>query len=191
MASGRGYLVLKGVIEAICARLRITLPLEADEAAIAIFDPACGCRLRLDNEVFGYVGQIAADVLGTFDLRGPAAVAEIRLRPLIDHAELIPRYVPQSPYPAVSRDLNLVVDEAVRWADIRATVRRHAGAGLESLEYRDTYRDAERLGAAKKSLLFTVAWRSADGTLTSEQADELRDQIVAACRQEHAAELRG
>ena len=122
---------------------------------------------------------------------GRPAVAEIRLRPLIDRAELVPRYVHQSPYPAVSRDLNLVVAEAVRWADLEATVRRHAGAGLESLDYRDTYRDAERLGADKKSLLFSVAWRSADGTLTSEQADALRDQIVAACRQEHAAELRG
>ena len=58
----------------------------------------------------------------------------------------------------MSRDLNLVVDEAVRWADVAAR-SRHAGACLESLDYRDTYRDAERLGSDKKSLLFTIALR--------------------------------
>jgi phenylalanyl-tRNA synthetase beta chain len=117
-------------------------------------------------------------------------VAEIRLSPLIDAAELVPRYTPQSPYPAVSRDLNLVVDEAVRWADIRGTVYRHAGERLESLEYRDTYRDRERLGADKKSLLFSISLRSDAGTLTGQEADALRDQIIAACRREHGAELR-
>ena len=117
IASGRAYPVVKGVVEAIVARLKVTLPLEADQAGIAIFDPAHGCRFRLANEVFGYVGQLSADAREAFDLRGPATVAEIRLRPLIDRAELVPRYVHQSPYPAVSRDLNLVVAEAVRWAE--------------------------------------------------------------------------
>ena len=83
-------------------------------------------------------------------------MAEIRLSPLIEAADLVPQCVPQSPYPAVTRDLNLVVDEAVRWADIAATVREHGGPCFESLEYRDTYRDPERLGGGKKSLLFTI-----------------------------------
>jgi phenylalanyl-tRNA synthetase beta chain len=102
----------------------------------------------------------------------------------------VPRYVPQSPYPAVTRDLNLVVDEAVRWADVASTVRASGGPCFESLDYRQTYRDPQRLGANRKSLLFSIALRSAEGTLTSQQADELRDQIVAACRANHGAELR-
>ena len=83
-----------------------------------------------------------------------------------------------------------MVDEAVRWAQIAATVRRNGGADLESLEYRDTYRDADRLGAGKKSFLFSIGLRSPEGTLTSQQADSVRDQIVAACHREHGAELR-
>ena len=79
----------------------------------------------------------------------------------------MPRYAPLPPYPAVTRDLNFVVEEAVRWADVAATVRQHGGPDLESLEYRQTYRDPERLGAGKKSLLLTIALRSKEGTLTS------------------------
>jgi phenylalanyl-tRNA synthetase beta chain len=86
--------------------------------------------------------------------------------------------------------LNLVVDEAIRWADVSATAQASAGACFESLEYRDTYRDPERLGQGKKSLLFSIALRSAEGTLTSQQADDVRDAVVAACRTKHGAELR-
>ncbi len=93
-------------------------------------------------------------------------------------------------YPAVTRDINLVVDEAVRWADVAATVKANGGPCLEHLEYRQTYRDPERLGEDKKSLLMTITLRWKEGTLTSQQADEIRDQIVAACREKHGAELR-
>jgi phenylalanyl-tRNA synthetase beta chain len=58
------------------------------------------------------------------------------------------------------------------------------------LQYLDTYRDAERLGPGRKSLLMTIALRSTDGTMTNQQADETRDRIVAACSKQHGAELR-
>ncbi len=144
----------------------------------------------LDGQLLGYVGQLSAAGQKQSDLRGPAVVAELKLAPLVERADLVPQYVPLPAFPAVSRDLNLVVDEAVRWAQIAATVRRNGGPDLESLDYRDTYRDAQRLGAGKKSLLFSIGLRGQEGTLTSQQADSVRDRIVAACRQEHGAELR-
>ena len=101
--------------------------------------------------MFGYVGRLTHEAMRQFDLRGPAVVAEIRLAPLVEEADLVPRCFPPSPYPAVTRDLNLVVDESVRWADVAATVRLHAGPGFESLDYRDTYRDAKRLGDKRAS----------------------------------------
>jgi len=82
------------------------------------------------------------------------------------------------------------VDESVRWSDLAATVRRHSGAYFEDLAYQDTYRDEKRLGRGKKSLLMTLTLRWREGTLTNQQADAIRDQIVAACRQHHNAELR-
>ena len=109
---------------------------------------------------------------------------------MFERADLFPQYEPLPAFPAVWRDLNLVVDEALRWAQIATTVRRNSGPDLESLDYRDTYRDANRLGAGKKSFLFSIGLRSQEGTLTSQQADSIRDCIVAACRQEHGAELR-
>jgi phenylalanyl-tRNA synthetase beta chain len=190
ISSGRPYAVLKGVIEAIVNELKITAPLESDGADLRLLDPTASCRLRLGDASLGYVGQLSAESLKQFDLRGPTTVAEVKLSLLIEAADLVPRCVPQSPYPAVTRDLNLVVNEAVRWADVAATVRASGGPLFESLEYRDTYRDPERLGKGKKSLLFSITLRCGDGTLTNEQADEVRERVVAACREKHAAELR-
>ncbi len=188
--SGRPYAAVRGAIEAILAELKIAIPLEGDDSRIASLDPAASCWLMLAGERLAFVGQLSAQAAKQFDLRGPATVAEIRLAPLVAEANLVPRYAEQSPYPAVTRDLNLVVDEAIRWSDIACTAREPAGVYFESLEYRDTYRDAKRLGENRKSLLFSIALRSREGTLTNQQADEIRDQIVDACRAKHGAELR-
>ena len=93
-------------------------------------------------------------------------------------------------FPAVSRDLNLVVDERVRWSDVAETVRAAAAPFVESIEFQDVYRDRQRLGEQKKSLLFTIILRSRDGTLTNDEADRVRGQVVDACRGAHGAELR-
>ncbi len=189
-ASGRDYPTVKGVVEAILCELKIADPVEAEEAGIEQFDTAASCRLRFRGQTLGYVGRLTDDALKLFDLRGPATVAEVRLAPLIEAADLMPRCVEQSSYPAVTRDLNLVVAEAVRWADVAATTRREAGPCLETIQYRDTYRDEKRLGVDRKSLLFSIVLRSGECTFTNQQADDIRDRIVAACRSEHGAELR-
>jgi phenylalanyl-tRNA synthetase beta chain len=195
ITSGRPYAEVKGVVEAIVAAIDPKLERQAgnlscENADLPLLDPNASCRLMLDGQLLGYVGQLSAAGQKQSDLRGPAIVAELKLAPLFDRADLIPQYVPLPAFPAVSRDLNLVVDEAVRWAQIAATVRRNGGPHLESLDYRDTYRNPDRLGAGKKSFLFSIGLRSQEGTLTSQQADGVRDRIVAACRQEHGAELR-
>jgi phenylalanyl-tRNA synthetase beta chain len=140
--------------------------------------------------LLGYLGDCSREGLARFELRGKAAVAELDLAVLVDAAVLIRRATPLSPYPPVGRDLNLVVDEKVRWAEIERIVRREGGDLLESIAYQETYRHSERLGPGKKSLLFSIQLRSADGTLTNEQADVARDQIVAAARRDLGAELR-
>ena len=190
ISSGRPFAEVRGVVESIIATLAPKMELVAEAADMPLLDPQSAIRLSLDGRLLGYVGQLNAEAMKQSDLRGPCVVAELKLAPLVDKAELVPQYVPMPAFPAVSRDLNLVVEEAVLWGQVAVTVRRHGGAELECVEYRDTYRDPQRLGGGKKSLLFSIALRGASGTLTSQQADVIRDRIVAACREEHGAELR-
>jgi phenylalanyl-tRNA synthetase beta chain len=190
ITSGRDFFELKGIIESLLESLKCGVELTAVDAALPLMDPAQSCRLEMGGKTFGFLGCLSAEGLKQFDLRGQTTVAELELGLLVDASNLMPQYAPLPPYPAVTRDINLVVDEAVRWAEIAATVRAHGGSIFEGLEYRDTYRDAQRLGPGKKSLLMTLLLRSKEGTLTNQQADELRERIVAACKARHGAELR-
>jgi phenylalanyl-tRNA synthetase beta chain len=190
ITSGRDFFALKGVIESLVQGLKCSEGLTASDVELPLFDPAQSCRLELGGKTLGYLGQLGAEGLKQFDLRGQTTVAELKLALLYEAANLMPQYAPLPPYPAVTRDINLVVEESVRWADIAETVRANGGPFCEGLQYLDTYRDAQRLGTGKKSLLMTLLLRSKEGTLTNQQADELRENVVAACSAKHGAELR-
>ncbi|OHB65967.1 MAG: phenylalanine--tRNA ligase subunit beta [Planctomycetes bacterium RBG_13_63_9] len=195
ITSGRDYLAVKGAVEALVATLNPAVELQAAEleaagAGCRLFDPQQSCRLELDGIILGYVGRLDDEGLKQFELRLPTTVAEVKLSLLVQTANLVPRHVPQPPYPAVSRDLNLVVDDEVRWSDVAATVAANCGELLEELRYCDTYRDPKQIGPGKKSLLMAISLRSHQGTMTSQEADAVRDRIVTACREKHGAELR-
>lgn len=188
--SGRDYQVVKGVVETLVSLLNPAARLETVDYGCDLLDPAQSCQLHLDGQVLGYLGRVRPEGLKRLDLRAPTVVAELKVSLLVAAANLVPRYEPLPQYPAVTRDLNFVVDEAVRWADVARSVQDQAGEYFESLDYRDTYRDPERLGPGKKSLLMTLTLRWKQGTLTNLKADEIRDQIVAATAAKVGAQLR-
>jgi len=190
ITSARPYAEVKGLLEAVLGAVNQDAELEAAEADCDLLDPGASCQLRLGGERLGYVGELVPEAVKRAGLRQGTTVAEVRMELLVRTADLVPRYAVQPPYPAVTRDLNLVVDEAVRWADVAATVRSRCGDYFESLRYQDTYRDPQRLGQGKKSLLMTIGLRWSEGTMTSQEADRVRDEIVAACADAHGAELR-
>lgn len=190
LTSGQDFLQLKGVVENLLVRLHIATELTVGPFPHELFTAGRGARLLCGGELLGYLGEVSTTGRGRFELRGATCVAELQLDVLTKAAQLVPRYAPIPAFPAIERDVNLVVDERIRWADLARQVRAHGGPLLEQVEYRDTYRDPNRLGAGKKSLLFSLKLRSREATLTGQQADSVRDTIVAACKSELGAELR-
>jgi phenylalanyl-tRNA synthetase beta chain len=191
ICSGRDLRTVKGILEAILRRLGVTSQLETRPAEWALVDPQRSCQLRVGKTLLGYVGEVAAEELDRFDLRGPATVAEVRLGGLVDAAQLFAQNAPLSPYPAVTRDRNVVFDEAVTWSEVERIVRQCGGSYLEKVDYQETYRDAERLGQGKKSLLFGLTLRSHEGTLTREEADTICAEIDARLSKQLGGQLRG
>ncbi|MHB8957605.1 MAG: phenylalanine--tRNA ligase subunit beta [Pirellulaceae bacterium] len=182
---------LKGAVETLLELLHVTAPLTVGECALPLLDPARQGRLELEGRLLGYLGEVNAQGLKQFGLRAPTTVLELDLGVLADVAVLVPQQQALSDFPAIARDLNLVVDESIQWADLAATIRAAAGPLLEVLRFQEVYRDKEKDGADKKRLLFSITLRSSERTLTSEEADALRDQVVAAARENHQAMLLG
>ncbi len=190
LTSGGGYHELKGVIESLLGELNHRVQLEAAPAEHTLFAKGRYAKLSCNGETLGYLGEVSAAGLKQFDLRGSASAAELKLSTLVQLADLIPKYVKQPAHPAIDRDLNLVVDEKIRWTDLESTVRNAGGSLLEAIAYRDTYRDEKRLGPGKKSLLLAITLRAPEATLTSQEADAVTERIIAACGEKLGAALR-
>lgn len=190
-ASGQDFLGLKGVVESVLARINPALQLEVVEFRHPLFAADHAAELRLAGQRFGYLGKLSPAGLKQFGLRREATVVEFDLGALVPLAVLTPQYLPLSTFPAIDRDLNLIVDEPLRWSRLAATVKGAAGERLVGISYLDTYRAADKDGVGKKRLLFSVQLRSPERTLTGEEADGIIGRIVASCQEMHGAKLLG
>jgi phenylalanyl-tRNA synthetase beta chain len=91
--------------------------------------------------------------------------------------------------PALTQDLSLVVDVSVTAADLLATITDSSGELLESIRLVDQYQ-GESLGSGKKSLTFSLLFRSKEKTLTQAEANEVKLRAVEKCKEKFGAELR-
>jgi phenylalanyl-tRNA synthetase beta chain len=191
ITTGGDFRQLKGVLEAILAAVgsQVELELDTRNSAGDLLHPQESCSLILDGKLLGYLGTVSATGLERLQLRAPTCVAQLRMGLLQEIAQLIPQYRVLSPFPAITYDLNLVVPETARWSDLLSTVRAAAGPTLEDVRYRDTYRDPRKDGPGRHRLFFSIVLRSSDSTMTNQDADGIRDQIVAACESRHGALL--
>lgn len=190
LTSGGGFLELKGVLETLIAAVAPGAQLTAAPYDAPFFAAGQGAELKLDGQRLGYLGVASQKARDQFELRGETAVAEIDLGVVIEAAVTVRRAGELSLYPPMSRDLNIVVDEKTVWADVERIVRAGCGELLERLSFQEEYRSAEKLGPGKKSLLFSIQLRSATGTLTNEEADQVRDSVVAALGKQVGGQLR-
>jgi phenylalanyl-tRNA synthetase beta chain len=198
--AGGGFLRGKGLTEAMLEGLGVT----ADpEAAIAyrplempLFAPGRAAEIVLTRPGqpacrVGVAGEISPDPLAAFSLRGPVVAAELRLDRL-DFAISRQRPLEQpSEFPAVTRDINLVVAEDVPWGDVARVISATGGDLVETIRLAEVWRDRERLGENRKSFVIAVTLRSRLGTLTGEEATAAVQTVIDAAARECGASLRG
>jgi phenylalanyl-tRNA synthetase beta chain len=138
----------------------------------------------------GIVGEAAPELLGQFGLEGPVAVGELRLDALEFAARLERRLERPSDFPAVQRDLNLVIAATVPWGAVEEAIRAAAGRLLDDCRLVQVWQDADRLGADRKSVVVALRLRSETGTLSGDEAARVVESIVAECGRRVGATLR-
>jgi phenylalanyl-tRNA synthetase beta chain len=142
-------------------------------------------------ERIAVVGEVADAVAGQAGVPGPVSAAEIRLDRLAFAATFERPLVRPSDFPAVQRDVNLVVDETMPWGRVEEAIRAAAAGTLERCRLVQVWRDADRLGAGRKSFVVAVTLRSATGTLSGDEAGRIIEAVVAECGRRVGAVLRG
>lgn len=184
-----GFFVLKGVLENLLEALHFEGEVEEESGELALLDGDKSLLLRTDGRLLGSIGVIRQEVADEEDLENTPALMELDFDLLAEKAGIHPTVHPVPRYPAVQRDIAVVVREQVRWKDLRGCIRAAEPEELESLEFFDIYR-GEPVPPGKKSVAFSVTFRSPDRTLTREEADAARDEIVGVLEDELDAELR-
>ena len=151
--------------------------------------PQSGIVWQLAGETIAWIGQLNRSIVDSMKLDCAAAVGEMNLDMLLEHAKLVPQLQPIVPFPTVERDLNLILDEATQWQSISAAIQKAAGPLCIQVLFREIYRDTKKDGDGKKRVLLSMHLRSATETLTSEQADAVMQNVLSACKAEFQAAI--
>jgi phenylalanyl-tRNA synthetase beta chain len=150
--------------------------------------------LAVDGRAVGWFGELALGVRDAFDLPAPVFVAELSLTALGALPQAVPRYQPLPRFPAVQRDLAIVVRSSVLAGDVEARLRAMQGAMQVPLLTRillfDVYQ-GDQVGAGRRSLAFSLTYQAPDRTLTDREVNDLHATIVAEIRARFGAEIRG
>ncbi len=188
---GVDFFDLKGVIGNLLAGLG------CEEAAIrweptqdaGFLHPGKAAAVALGGRAVGLAGALHPEVAERFDLAGDVWIAELDFAGVAHYVprRSIPRPVPR--FPAVTRDIAAVVDEAFLADAIVQEVRAFNDPRIESVRLFDCYRGAP-VAAGRKSLAFTIAYRAADRTLTDDEVNALHARLREHLRQRFALELR-
>jgi phenylalanyl-tRNA synthetase beta chain len=189
LVTGRDFFGLKGVVEALLGRLHADRDLEARPVELPMFAPGRAAELLLGGTHLGYLGEVSRAQLDALDLRGSCSAAELEFGVLLDRAELIPQYHALPPFPAVARDLSLVVPRSLPWAELADAARAAAGPTLESLSYLDTFRGGN-LPDDAQSVHFGLRFRHPERTLTGDEVESAIRAVVEACARKFGATLR-
>lgn len=190
--TGQDLLVAKGLVEDIVAASAARgTELSAQDHEHSLFQRGTCTRYQLGQRTLGYVGLISKATAKAVGVSQATAVAELDIETLISVLEEIRRSQRVSPYPAITRDLNFVLDEAVRWAQLEAVCKASGGELLQNVEYRETYRDEKKDGANKKRVLLSLAFQSPTRTLTSAEVDAAVAAIIANCQSQCGGQLLG
>jgi phenylalanyl-tRNA synthetase beta chain len=198
---GGGFPAAKGLAEAVLERLGLVAAAASDARVVVrpvvldLFAPGRVGEIVLERpghpgERVGVIGEVAAAALAAAGLKDPVAAAELRLDRLEFAVDREPSRCRPSDFPAIERDVNLIVEQAVPWGDIATAIDDGGGALLEECRLVQVWTDAERLGAGKKSFVVSLRLRSNAGTLSGEEANRTVEAVVAACGRQCGAVLR-
>ena len=179
---------VKGVVEELLARLSVANYTVESGEHFALH-PGKTAFFKKGREVIAVLGEMHPTVLKALGIHKKAYIFEMDVETLLKYRAKNFRYEPLPRFPAISRDLALLVDEQTDAAQLARTIEKSAGKFFKDLHLFDVY-TGEQVAEGKKSMAFSVDFQSADKTLKDEEADEAVAKILAALQKECGAELR-
>ncbi|MEQ2129386.1 phenylalanine--tRNA ligase subunit beta [Caldanaerobacter subterraneus KAk] len=182
------FYTIKGVIEELLEVMGI-VDVEYVRAEEPSYHPGRSAKILFGEEVLGVFGEVHPDVLENYDLPVRVYAGELNLDKIIKFANVDKKYNPLPKYPAVERDIAVVVDEDLFVAEVEKVIKETGRGFVEKTALFDVYK-GPNIPEGKKSVAFSIWYRSYEKTLTDEEVNEVHARIVKALEEKLGAKLR-
>ena len=183
------FFTLKGAVEALLGSIRAEQITFRAESGNPSYHPGRCAKVYAGEAEIGVLGQIHPLVAANYDVDTELYCAELSFDALVAAKGSDPEYVPLPKFPAVTRDIAVLVDTAVTVGDLEGCIQSAAKGLLKEVALFDIYNGAN-LPAGKKSVAFNLVLRSDERSLTAQEADDEVKVILDALEKGFGATLR-
>jgi len=185
---GYDFFNLKGIVENLLNKFGLKYKFIIEEK-LTSFHPGRSAKIVIDNVEIGIIGEIHPDVRENYEIDERTYTAELDITKILKYKHEEKTYSEIAKYPSVTRDISIVVDENILVGEIIEEVENMNINNLEKIELFDIYR-GENIETGKKSLAYTMVFRSPSKTLLEEEVNEKYEKILGRLEKVFNAKLR-
>lgn len=169
---------LKGVIEVFLEKIGLKMRPEFNPNTDKPFlHPGRKAEVLYDGKVIGYLGEIHPEVADSYEIGTRAYVAVLDMPEIIPYATFDIKYEGIAKYPAITRDISMVMKKNILAGHVEEIIRSKGGSLLESYNLFDIY-EGEQIEKGHKSMAYSIVFRDKNGTLKDEDINPLMDKIL-------------
>lgn len=169
---------MKGVVEEFLYTIGIVGKLHYDPSCKEEFlHPGRKADIVLDGVRLGYLGEVHPIVCENYKLGEKTYIAVLDLPNVIPFVNFDIKYTGIAKYPAISRDISLVVPRSVLVGEIEDIISENGGSNLESFNLFDIY-EGDQIEAGFKSVAYSLTFRNKERTLLDADVNEVMDKIL-------------
>lgn len=179
---------MKGQVEELIEGLGLTKEISYKSIQMTEMHPGQTAGIFLGETLIGFVGQVHPKIASNYELKS-AYVAELNLEALIEAEKAPLVFEAVSKYPAVSRDIAMLVEETNTNAEIAEVIKAAAGKFLTKLQVFDVYQGAN-IEAGKKSMAYNLTFVDPQATLTDEEINRIMNKVTKKLEEKLQAVIR-
>ena len=183
------FYTLKGLIENVLELSGVNRYEIEKETANASYHPGRCANIKIGIDTVATIGEVHPEVLENYKIEKRAYLAEVNITKLVKYSKSNKKYQEVPKFPAVERDIAIIVDESVEVGQIEKIITKKAKKLLESIKLFDIYR-SEKLGESKKSVAYSLIFRDKKKTLSDEEINSVMEAIISELENSLGAELR-
>ena len=174
------FFTMKGVVEEFLGKMGMTKKRTYDpNAGKPFLHPGRQANIIYEGQVLGYLGEVHPEVVENYDMKNRVYVAVIDMPMIEEFATYDRKYEGIARYPAVNRDISMVMDKSIFVGQVEEILDKKGGAYLESYELFDVY-EGEQIEDGKKSVAYSITFRAKDKTLEDVEINSAMEKILKA-----------